>query len=272
MPNGPPRVRVAPNEVTFDPSTGIGRRPMVEARKGYPPMKNVRDVMTKSVHVVHPETPLKDVARLLLEYGISGLPVVAADGGVVGVVSEADLLMKQQGAEAVRHRALARFFGDSAEARAQTRRIAAQTAGDAMSAPPVTIEPAATIPEAAARMTARRVNRLPVVEDGRLIGIVTRADLVRAYVRSDAELADTIRDDVLLHVLWLDPTAFRVTVRNGVATVRGHVERRSTAETIERAVRMVPGVVDVRADIAWRIDDGSAQAPPVDLFIPIGSR
>ena len=89
-----------------------------------------------------------------------------------------------------------------------------------MTAPAVTIGPDRRVAEAAALMIARKVNRLPVVDDGRLVGIVTRADLVRAFVRSDAELAETIRDEVLLHILWLDPALFRVAVSDGVATIR----------------------------------------------------
>ena len=83
-------------------------------------MMKVRDVMTQSVLSVRRETPLKEVAMLLVEHTISGVPVVDVDGAVLGVVSEADLLMKEQGADAVRHRPLARFLGESQESRTQT--------------------------------------------------------------------------------------------------------------------------------------------------------
>jgi CBS-domain-containing membrane protein len=125
-----------------------------------------------------------------------------------------------------------------------------------MSTPPVTISPWRRISEAAHLMTERRINRLPVVDDtGRLVGIVSRADLVRVFVRSDEELAHTIRHDVLEHGMLLDPAVFDVVVTDGVAFVTGTVERRSTAELVGRVVAMVPGVLDTRTDVAWWRDD-----------------
>jgi CBS domain-containing protein len=232
----------------------------------------VRDVMTRSVVSVHPTTPIKEVAQLLIDNGISGVPVVDVTGAVLGVVSEADLLVKEQGADAIRHRPLARFRGESAESRAQLVKLGAVTAADAMTAPAITITPARSIHDAAAIMTNRKVNRLPVVDDGQLVGIVSRSDLVRAYVRSDDELAATIRQDVILRILWLDPTLFTVVVEDGLASISGHVERRSTAEMIERAVRMVPGIVDVHASVGWSTDDGRLEPVAYDPVFPFGPR
>ena len=101
-----------------------------------------------------------------------------------------------------------------------------------------------------------------------LVGIVTRADLVRAFGRSDEELAEVIRQDVLLRILWLDPAGFTVDVTRGVATVRGHAERRSTAEAIESTVAMVPGIVGVQADISWHLDDADIRPVTLDAFFP----
>ena len=235
-------------------------------------MMKVRDVMTHSVLSVRREAPLKEVALVLVDHRISGVPVVDVDGAVLGVVSEADLLMKERGADAVRHRPLARFLGESRESRSQLAKLAAVTAGEAMTAPAVTIESGRRISEAAALMIARRVNRLPVVDDGRLVGIVTRADLVRAYVRSDDELARTIRDDVLLRILWLDPSMFTVVVTDGVASISGRVERRSTAEMVEQAVSMVPGIMDVHADVTWGLNDSRGEPSSVDPVFPFGPR
>jgi CBS-domain-containing membrane protein len=218
-------------------------------------MLTVRDVMTRSVRTVGPDTPLKEVARLLLDAGISGVPVVGALDTVLGVVSEADFLVKEQGARAVRHRRLAPLFGESAETRSQLDKVEARTAGEAMTAPAVTIAASASIADAAALMTRRGINRLPVIEGGCLVGIVTRADLVRAYLRTDEELARTIREDVLLRILWLDPAAFTVDVRNGEATVTGSVERRSTAAIVEETIKLVPGIVDANVHVRWTVDD-----------------
>lgn len=235
-------------------------------------MMTVRDVMTRSVISARRGTSLKGVAQLLVDHRISGVPVVDVDGAVLGVVSEADLLVKEQGADAVRHRPLARFLGESRESRAQLAKLGAVTAAEAMTVPAVTITSGRSIHEAAAIMTARRVNRLPVVDDGRLVGIVTRADLVRAYVRSDDELAKAIREDVLLHILWLDPALFTVVVADGVASIAGRVDRRSTAEMVERFVSMVPGIVDVHADVTWALDDSRAERASFDPMFPFGPR
>jgi CBS domain-containing protein len=235
-------------------------------------MLTVGDVMTRPVVTVRSWTPLKEVAQLLIERRISGVPVVDDDGALLGVVSEGDFLVKEQGSTAIRHGRLSRLLGESRAARARLAKVGALTAGEAMTAPALTIAPDRHISEAAAVMTARGVNRLPVVDDGRLIGIVTRADLVRAYVRSDEELAATIRDDVLLRILWLDPAQFTVGVRDGVASISGRVERRSTAEMVERAVGMVPGIVDVEADLSWTMDDSRQDPASLDLVFPMSPR
>jgi len=235
-------------------------------------MMTIREIMTTPVRTVRQDAPIKEVARRLTEERVSGLPVVDAAGTVVGVISEADLIIKAQGPDAIPHRRFARLLGEAPESRAQLAKLEARTAGEAMTTPAITIGPDRRVSAAASLMVARKVNRLPVVDDGRLVGIVTRADLVRAYVRSDDELARTIREDVLLRILWLDPSAFTVKVENGVATIGGWVERRTSAEMVDRAVRMVPGIVDVRSKVAWSVDDHRPATLPVDPFIPIGPR
>ena len=235
-------------------------------------MMTVGDVMTRTVVTVRAWTPLKEVAQLLIERRISGVPVVDDDGALLGIVSEGDFLMKEQGVQAIRHRHLARIFGDSRATQSSLAKVGALTAVEAMTSPAVTIAPGRHISEAAAVMTKRGINRLPVVDNGRLVGIVSRADLVRAFVRSDGELAATIRDDVLLRILWLDPAQFNVVVRDGVASISGRVERRSTAEAVERAVSMVPGVVDVVPDLSWSIDDSRDAPTSIDVLFPVRRR
>lgn len=235
-------------------------------------MLTVRDVITRSVVSVHQETPLREVAQALIDHGISGVPVLDEDGAVLGVVSEADLLVKEQGADAIHHRPLARFLGESRESRAQFAKLRALTAAEAMTAPAITITSSRPINEAAAIMTSRGINRLPVVDDGRLVGIVSRADLVRAYVRSDEELATTIGKDLILGSLCLDPALFTVVVEHGVASISGRVERRSMAELIEHAVRMVPGVLDVHASVTWSVDDRAPAPASLDPVYPFGPR
>ncbi len=231
-------------------------------------METVRDVMTQAVLSVKADTPLKDVARQLIEHRISGLPVVDEGGQVIGVISEGDLLVKEQQPGSIRHRPLARLFGESAETRHLLAKAEARTAGDAMTSPALTIEASRPVGAAAALMVQKQVNRLPVIEAGRLVGIVTRADVVRTFARSDDELAEAIRSDVLLRALWIDPGKFSVVVTDGIATISGSVERRSTAGIVERMVETVPGVVAVVARVDWSVDDHDIRAPGPDYLSP----
>jgi len=212
----------------------------------------VREVMTATVATVAPESPLRDVARLLVDRGISGVPVVDGDGTVLGVVSEADFLAKESGAEPGRHRFLARFFGEGADA----ARVEARTAGEAMTSPAITTSPDALIRDVAATMVDRRVNRLPVVEDGRLVGIVTRADLVRVFTRSDAELAAAVVAAIAAGTSATPtPGGLEVDVRDGIVHLAGTVDRRSLAETAATIARDVGGVVRVEDRLTWIEDD-----------------
>lgn len=212
----------------------------------------VRDVMTTTVATVSPDEPLRDVARLLVDRGISGVPVVDATGTVLGIVSEADFLAKESGSEPGRHRLLARIFGDPADA----TKVEARTAGEAMTSPPITIGPDALVRDAAATMVDRRVNRLPVVEGSRLVGIVTRADLVRVFTRSDTELAAAVVTAIAAGTSAMPaPGGLEVEVRDGIVHLVGTVDRRSLAETAVAIARDVGGVVRVDDHLSWIEDD-----------------
>jgi CBS domain-containing protein len=232
----------------------------------------VRDVMTTSVVSVRAVTPLKEVAQTLIDHRISGVPVVDDAGRVVGVVSEGDFLFKESGAAAIRQRRLARLIGDSKSTQARRAKVDATTAGEAMTSPAITIRASQPVAEAARMMADRKVNRLVVMDGDELAGIVTRADLLRAFIRSDEDLAEVIRQDVLLRILWLDPAGFNVRVARGVATITGHAERRSTAESIKSTVAMVPGIVRVNADVSWNLDDAEIRPVSVDAFFPYGPK
>jgi len=213
----------------------------------------VEDVMTRDVKTVTPETSLREVARILAEHRVSGIPVVE-DGRVVGVVSEADILVKERGEKPGRGGLLGLLLNDGAQLEAK---LQARTAGEAMTSPAVTIGPRRRVAEAAAKMIEEQVNRLPVVDDdGNLVGIVTRADLVRAFVRSDEEIAREIREDVIFRTLWIPPEQVEVEVEKGAVTLRGHVENRSDAELLPSFVQRVPGVVSVDTQLTWEDEDG----------------
>lgn len=222
----------------------------------------IGDVMTRDVISVTPETPLRQLAEVLNEHRISGVPVVDSAGTCIGVVSEADLLAKQVSRPPTRRSPFEWIFGEHHDPE-EARRRAAVTAVQAMSSPAVTIDVDRPLREAAALMVDRNVNRLPVVSAGKLVGVITRADLVRAYLRLDEEIADAVGDEVLRHTMWLDPNDFEVDVHDGVVRIAGSVDRRSTARIIERLVGLVDGVIDVQALLTWELDD-TRLAPAVE--------
>jgi CBS domain-containing protein len=211
----------------------------------------IEDVMTRDVVSVTPETPLKDVAAVLVERGISGLPVCEADGSVVGVLSEADLLVKQGGSPE-RSGGLFTWLVETAAA-PDLAKLRAHTAGGAMTAPAITVGTHTPVSEAARTMVALGVNRLPVVEDDHLVGIVTRADLVRLFTRSDEEIARDIRQDVVKR-LWIAPERIEVEVEQGEVALRGEVDTEVEAELLVKRIPLVAGVVGVRSDLSWAVD------------------
>lgn len=219
---------------------------------------NVEDVMTTDVATVTPSTPLKDVAQILVERDISGVPVVDADGSVLGVVSEADLLAKERAEPPTRGGPLA-WLVDPIEI-IERRKLGARVAGEVMTSPAVTIPPYRNLATAAGVMLDNRVNRLPVIRDGKLVGIVTRADLVRAFARSDAEVLREIREDVLGRQMLLDDYAVDVAVDAGDVVLSGVMGRRSQVELIPRLVARVAGVVGIENKLSWREDDTVKQA------------
>ena len=134
------------------------------------------------------------------------------------------------------------------------RKHEARDAADAMTAPAVTIRPSRPIAEAASLMLDRSVNRLPVVDQhGRLLGIVTRADLVRAFCASDDEIEKEIREDVILRTFWTTPDRFEVDVDAGEVTIDGEVADAESAAMLTRLVERVPGVVNVQSRITWPV-------------------
>lgn len=229
----------------------------------------VGSVMRRAVFTVRPETSLRDVASLLVEHGISGVPVVDDAGSVVGVVSEADFVLRERGAPEGRSRLLGRLFGsDRGLSPEELAKIHATTAGEAMSSPAIVVESSTSLHEAARIMIERAVNRLPVVEGGRLVGIVSRADLVRAFVRTDDELRGAIVGEVIRRAMGLDDRQLDVRVVEGRVTIAGTVEKRSDGPILERLVERVPGVLSVDMQVGWQLDDSDVQAPERDLVYP----
>ncbi|MGZ8706905.1 MAG: CBS domain-containing protein [Gaiellaceae bacterium] len=206
----------------------------------------VRDVMTADVATVAPDTDLRDVAALLVQMRISGVPVVEG-GRVLGVVSERDILFKERPSDGL-HRGVLASLMDEGDL---MLKIEARTAGTAMTSPAVTIGPTRGVADAAALMLDESISRLPVVEGHALVGIVTRHDLVRAFARSDEEIWQEIEADPLIRSYWPSLGADDISVTHGEVTLSGKVDSREHARLIEAFVDRVPGVLGVSSRLHW---------------------
>lgn len=216
----------------------------------------VGEVMTREVVEARRETPFKDVARLLDEHRISGLPVVDHDDKVLGVVSETDLIRRQAARSADGRTRRFRMPALRRTARRAAAVAHATTAEDLMSTPAITVHPEQRIADAARVMARHGVERLPVVdEEDRLIGIATRRDLLRVFLRTDEEIRGEILDDVLTRAMCLPPHTVIVSVRDGMVTLEGRLEHRSTIPLVIRSAYRVDGVVGVVNSLTFRIDD-----------------
>jgi len=190
----------------------------------------VRDIMTTGVVTVRPDTPYREIAAIFREHEVSGFPVTAKDGTVIGVVSESDLLALAAGRQHRGHRA-----DDQA------------TAGDLMTHPAMTISPHDLVQTAARVMHSRRLQRLPVVDrDGRLEGIVSRSDVLSVFRRGDEEIRREITQDLIADGFFTDPARFTVTVHNGIVTLEGKPGSAVLGAGIAGQVEHLEGVVAVR--------------------------
>jgi CBS domain-containing protein len=206
----------------------------------------VKDVMTTHVVTVRKSASFKEMAVLLTEHRVSAFPVLDDDDKVIGVVSEADLLTK----EALEFDAHGRVSGMLHHR--EHSKAAGITAADLMTTPPVTVGPDELVSHAARLMYARHVKRLPVVDhEGRLAGIVSRADVLSVYARQDTDIGHEIVEKVILDTLLTDPARFTVTVKDGIVTVEGMPETASVGHDMIEEIRHVEGVVTVRDRLSY---------------------
>ncbi|CAG7613905.1 CBS domain-containing protein [Actinacidiphila bryophytorum] len=203
----------------------------------------VRDVMTRTVVALGPEASFKEIARTMKQRKVSALPVLAGEDRVVGVVSEADLLAKEE------FRGSDPRGADELGGVAGRDKAGAVTARDLMTAPAVCVHEDATVSEAARIMARRGVKRLPVVDgEDRLRGIVSRCDLLTVFLREDEEIAADVRRSVL-HLLFPGEPSVAADVHDGLVTLRGHVREPALITVATRLARTVEGVVDVRTEL-----------------------
>jgi CBS-domain-containing membrane protein len=179
---------------------------------------------------------------------------VDEDHLVLGLVSEGDLILKEDADLEGEPRVL-----DGVQRRHDRSKAAGRIASELMTAPAITIGPAATLGEAARLMHRRAVKRLPVVDpdDGTILGIVSRTDLLKVFLRDDAEIAREVREDVIRRTLWIDPGTIRIVIRDGVVTMEGQVEHRSLRSIIERLVLSCEGVVAVENRLTYLADEST---------------
>lgn len=219
----------------------------------------VDTVMVRDVVTAEHGTPFKEVVRRLDQHRISGLPVIDSDRKVIGVVSETDLLLRQAASSAPAGGRVSwaeRLRGLSRRVRRNAVRARAGTAGGVMSAPAVTVGTHTTVPEAARLMAERAIERLPVVDEkDRLVGIVTRRELLQVFLRPDDEIRRTVEQQVFVDALWLAPHIVEASVRNGVVTLTGQLERRSDIPVAVGMSSRVDGVVAVVDRLSYRLDD-----------------
>jgi CBS domain-containing protein len=205
----------------------------------------VRDVMSTHVIAVRQTAPYKEMAAMLHDQRVSAFPVIDEDNKVIGVVSETDLLTKEALEGTVPRTLLSR------QERVR-KQVNAVIAADLMTRPAVTIGPDEPVTSAARLMFDQRVKRLPVVsDDGTLIGIVTRSDVLSVYNRPDAQIQQQVTQDLMLGTFVRDPGRFTVTVKDGIVTVAGAPETTQTGLDIIDAVRHMEGVVAVRDRLSY---------------------
>ncbi|MFD7609891.1 CBS domain-containing protein [Streptomyces sp. NPDC059828] len=223
--------------------------------------RTVGEVMSSEVVKAHPDTSLKELARLLTSHRISGLPVVDDDDKVMGVVSQTDLTRRQA--------ARGRTGADRDRVLGALRRIArarptapALTAGGLMSSPAVTVHPEQRVVDAARIMERCHIDRLPVVdEEDRLIGITTRRDLLSVFLRTDEEIREDIAGAVCLHGPADDAGKLHIDVRDGVVTIEGAAGPEINTMALIRAAWRVDGVVGVVNRLAADRRDASSVWP-----------
>jgi CBS domain-containing protein len=220
----------------------------------------VKDVMTVEVVSVGEDTPFKEIVSVLLRTGVGAVPVLDGAGQVRGVVSETDLLAKEAEPTALEDA----HPLERPRRRVERKKAGGSIAADLMTAPPVVAYANTAIADAAKEMRRHHVQRLPVIDvlTGRLIGIVSRSDLLRVYTRADEEIRRDVLDQVIAKESAMDPTTFVVTVTDGNVVIGGQIERRSLIPLLLHAVRRVEGVVSAESALSYKFDDTLISARP----------
>lgn len=239
---------------------------MSQATSAMPRRRTVSDVMTTHVHVANPQAPFKVLVRLIEENKVSAIPIVDQQGIPIGIVSEADLLLKER-----RHEL--ETEGDYLHLR-RRRHERAKAEGtvalEIMTSPAITVPAGTPLREAAQMMQKKNIRRLVVVDQrGRISGIVSRSNLLQVFLRTDEELRDEVKAS-LMSLAPAEPEKIAVAVRSNIVTLSGEVDRKSDVEILARFTRELDGVVDVVNHLTYCWDDTIAPTAMFDgSFRPV---
>jgi CBS-domain-containing membrane protein len=219
----------------------------------------ISDLMTTDVITVGPDTSLKEAARRMLEAGVSGLPVTDADDNLLGIITEADFVASEAERRVKERAGLLRFFTGQHDLPDHELKV-----GDVMTTELIVISPDEDHADAARLMERERVKRLPVVDDGKLVGLVSRTDMLRAFTRPDQEIIDEINDHVMREVLWIDPRRVTVESVDGNIVLRGKLETRTDANLLVELTKRLDGVASVADQLDWEVDNTKTEmtSPP----------
>ncbi len=221
--------------------------------------RTVQDVMTRDVVVAHQSTPFHELVELFSRHQVHALPVVDDAGHMLGIVCNSDLLLKE--VQALKGPCDPQAL--TSRHRLERAKAAGTTAKEVMTAPVVTVYPEELVADAARRLHAWKIDQLPVIDRaGVLVGIISRADVLKVFLRSDEEIRFELLDDIAGRLLRLPAEQLRVDADGGVVTLAGTLERRSKAVALAELAGLVDGVVAVRNRLTYRRDDlVGVQAP-----------
>jgi CBS domain-containing protein len=220
----------------------------------------VADVMTMRVLTIGSEAPVTEAIRLMLQRRVSGLPVVDAADKLVGVVTEGDFLRRAEtGTERQRPRWL-EFFASPGSRASEYVHTHGRKVADVMTEDPISTSENAPISDAIALMEKHRIKRLPVVRDRKVVGLVSRADLLRALAKASAKLPSPSAGDAAIRKAifaeldkqsWVPHASINVAVANGVVELHGTILDERERRALRVAAENVPGVKEVRDDLVW---------------------
>jgi CBS-domain-containing membrane protein len=203
----------------------------------------VADIMTRDIVAIDQDKPYKEIVEILISEGVSALPVVDAQGRVIGVVSEADLLHKEEHADQTQGDSPPMFA--SSRTRQAWDKSSGRVAKDLMSSPVRTVRVDTPISKAARWLARSEVRRLFVVEGERVVGVMSRRDLLRAFLREDHDIRAEIENEVFGRVLWAEPGEVDIDVKNGVVSLDAAFETAVEHDIAVGLINQIPGVVAV---------------------------